>query len=235
MKIIKADNYNDLSKKASIFIAAQMINNCNSILGLATGSTPEGVYQELVKLNKDGVIDFSDITTFNLDEYYGLDSNHPQSYKYYMQENLFGSVNIKQENINIPDGSTDNPVEECKRYERLIKQAGGIDLQLLGIGQNGHIGFNEPQDIFQQETQLVDLTENTIEVNQRFFEAKEEVPKQAITMGINTIMQAKSILLIASGKDKKEIIEKVINGPVTPHVPASALQFHANATIMYCD
>ncbi|MDR1209759.1 MAG: glucosamine-6-phosphate deaminase [Clostridiales bacterium] len=235
MKIIKTSGYQDLSKKAAIFIAAQMIHNPRSTLGLATGSTPEGVYAELAALRIGGVIDFADITTFNLDEYYGLPPFHPRSYRYYMREKLFQYVNIKEENIHIPDGSTDDAAAECARYEKAIRKAGGIDLQLLGIGRNGHIGFNEPSDSFARETYLVDLTEDTLEANARFFAKGEEMPKKAISMGINTIMQARGILLIACGEDKKEALRRMIEEPVTPMAPASVLQFHRHATIMYCD
>lgn len=235
MRVIKTANYEELSKKAAIVIAAQMIGNPQSVLGLATGSTPEGVYAELVKLNKDGMIDFEQITTFNLDEYYGLPQEHEQSYHYYMKEKLFKFINIKEENIHIPTGYTNNPEKECEEYENLIQQLGGIDLQILGIGRNGHIGFNEPSDCFAAKTSLVDLQEDTLKANQRFFSTRDEVPKQAISMGINTIMQAKSILLLANGAEKKDALDKLINQPVTPQVPASVLQFHPNAIIMYCD
>lgn len=235
MKIIKTSNYLELSQKAATFIALQMIHNPRCSLGLATGSTPIGLYKELVKLYESGIIDFEYIKTFNLDEYYGLSKDHPQSYYYFMKEKLFQYVNMKEENIHIPDGSTAHPEEECNRYEKRIKENGGIDLQLLGIGRNGHIGFNEPSDTFTQKTSLVDLTEDTLDANQRFFDNREEMPQNAISMGINTIMQAKSILLIANGADKKEALEKTINQPVTPYVPASVLQFHRHATIMYCD
>jgi len=235
MRIIKTSSHLELSQKAAIFIAAQMIRNPQSVLGFATGSTPEELYAELVTLCIGKIVDFSEITTFNLDEYYGLSNDHPQSYHYYMQEKLFQYVNIRPENVNIPDGSTSDPVRECERYEKLIHQAGGIDLQLLGIGRNGHIGFNEPADFFSGQTALVDLTEDTLEANRRFFDTKEEMPKQAISMGINTIMQAKNILLIASGADKKEALEKMANQPVTPQMPASVLQFHRHVTIMYCE
>ena len=235
MKVIKAKNYMDLSKKAAIIMAAQVINNPRSVLGLATGSTPEGLYLELANLSKEGLLDFEEIKTFNLDEYYGLTSEHPQSYHHFMREKLFQYINIKDENIHIPDGSTTNPEEECNRYEDMIRQSGGIDLQLLGIGRNGHIGFNEPSTDFSNQTDLVNLTEDTIEANQRFFETKDEVPKKAISMGIKTIMQAKKVLLIASGADKKDALERTINQPVTPEVPASILQFHPDVTILYCD
>lgn len=235
MRVIKTSSYQEMSQRAAIVIAAQIVKNPTSVMGFATGSTPEGLYEELIKMGKDGAVDFSGITTFNLDEYYGLKGDHPQSYRYFMQEKLFQHININQENIHMPDGSTSDPAAECKNYEAAIESAGGVDLQLLGIGGNGHIGFNEPSDAFSTATKLVDLTEETLNANQRFFESREEVPKQAISMGINTIMKAKSILLIASGKDKQEAVEKMINGPVTPQVPASILQYHPDVTVIYCD
>ena len=235
MRVVKTSNYSELSQTAAIFIAAQMLRKQHSVLGLATGSTPEGLYSELVSLGDRKIIDFSEIRTFNLDEYYGLTKDHPQSYYYYMREKLFNYVNVKEENTHIPDGSAADPAEECERYENLIRQAGGIDLQLLGIGRNGHIGFNEPDDCFSQKTCLVDLTEDTLEANKRFFKSKEEMPGQALSMGINTIMQAKSILLVANGASKKAALDKMMNQPVTPQMPASVLQFHHNVTVMYCD
>lgn len=235
MNVLKVANYSDLSKKAAIFIAAQMIRNPKSVLGFATGSTPEGLYSELVALNNDGTISFEHITTFNLDEYYGLSGDHPQSYHTFMYEKLFSHVDINPGNIHIPRGDTGDPWGECERYESCIETAGGIDLQLLGIGRNGHIGFNEPSECFARKTNLTDLTESTLEANKRFFQTRDEMPKQAISMGINTIMRAKTILLVANGTDKMDALDKMINHPVTPQVPASVLQFHRHATIMYCE
>lgn len=235
MQLIKAANYEDLSKKAATIIAAQIIEKADSVLGFATGSTPEGTYRELANMCSNKLISFENIRSFNLDEYYGLPSDHPQSYKYYMNQNLFSKVNIKAENANVPNGSAPDPNEECKRYENAIKAAGGLDLQLLGIGRNGHIGFNEPGDRFEQWTHLVELTEDTLDANKRFFDKIEDVPKKAISMGINTIMNAEKVLLIANGKDKTDALEKMLYQPVTPNLPASVLQFHRCATVIYCD
>ncbi|EOD00144.1 glucosamine-6-phosphate deaminase [Caldisalinibacter kiritimatiensis] len=232
MKIIIVDDYKAMSKKAAIIIANQIILKPNSVLGLATGSTPLGTYNELVELHKEGIIDFSQVTTFNLDEYYDLSPDNTNSYHYYMMNNLFQYINIDLENTNIPNGITEDIDKECESYDQKIIQAGGLDLQLLGIGANGHIGFNEPNIKFESKTHLVGLDEKTINDNSRFFENKELVPKKAITMGIKNIMQARSILLLASGIDKADAIEKTVHGSITPKVPASVLQLHPNATLI---
>ena len=228
MRIIVCQNYEEVSKKAAQMILSQVTLKPNSVLGLATGSTPIGMYENLVKLNKSGDIDFSEVRTFNLDEYYKLPITNSQSYHYFMQENLFNHINISPKNIHIPNGMTDNVEEECERYEDAIKDAGGIDIQVLGIGHNAHIGFNEPTISFEKGTHLVDLTPSTIEANARFFETIDDVPKEAYTMGIGTIMQAKCVLVLATGAGKKEIVKKSFLGDVTPQVPASILQFHPN-------
>ena len=235
MKVLRASNYQDLSQKAATLIAAQIIRKPDSVLGLATGSTPEGVYTELIAMNKQGGIDFAGVSTLNLDEYYGLPGEHPQSYYYYMRQKLFDHVNLNPGNTHLPSGVASDAQQECKRFEELIQRLGGIDLQLLGIGRNGHIGFNEPGESFPPVTHLTDLTEDTLDANARFFAPGEEVPTQAISMGIGTIMRAKSILLIASGPGKKWALDKTINAPVTPQVPASVLQFHPDVTIIYCE
>jgi len=235
MKVIKAMSYADLSKKAAIVMAAQIIRNPKSVLGFATGSTPLGAYAELARMFADGAVDFSGIVSFNLDEYYGLAAAHPQSYHYYMRQNLFSHVNINPDNIRIPNGVAVDPEQECAEYEQSIQDAGGIDFQLLGIGRNGHIGFNEPGEIFTDKTHLTYLASDTLSANSRFFGPGEKMPTQAISMGIGTIMRAKSILLIASGADKADALSKMINGPVTPQMPASALQYHRDAIVMYCD
>ncbi|MCL2342975.1 MAG: glucosamine-6-phosphate deaminase [Firmicutes bacterium] len=235
MNVIKARDYTDLSKKAAVIIAAQMIRKPGSVLGFATGSTPEGTYRELADLNAAGVIDFSEITTFNLDEYFGLPGTHPQSYLYFMKDKLFNHVNMRPEAIHVPDGVAENPAASCAAYEQGIREAGGIDLQLLGIGRNGHIGFNEPDTAFADETHVVTLTESTKIANSRLFGPGEQVPDQAVTMGIGTIMRARSILLIANGSEKQEILDQALNGPVTPEIPASALQYHKRVTVIYCD
>jgi len=235
MKIIKASDYSSLSKKAAALIAAQIVRDPRSVLGLATGSTPEGVYAELIALCGQGVIDFADVATVNLDEYYGLPAEHPQSYDYYMRKKLFDHVNISRDSRHLPGGMASDPEEECLRYERLIEQLGGIDLQLLGIGRNGHIGFNEPGESFPSRTHLTDLSEDTLAANSRFFGPGEKVPTQALSMGIGTIMRAKSILMIASGPDKTWALNQTIDGPVTPKVPASVLQYHPDVTVIYCE
>ncbi len=232
MKIIKTENYDMMSRKAANIIAAQIINKSNSVLGLATGSTPIGTYKRLIEMYKEGDLDFIDIKTANLDEYKGLTKDNDQSYYYFMFNNLFKDVNIDIENTNIPDGTEPDSKKECERYEKVISDLGGIDLQLLGLGHNGHIGFNEPQDDFVKTTQCVNLQESTIEANKRFFNDVTEVPKQAYTMGIGTIMKAKKILLIVNGEGKADILEKVVNGPITPKVPASILQLHPDVTIV---
>ena len=232
MRIYKAKDYNEMSRKAANIISAQIIMKPDAVLGLATGSSPIGTYKQLIDWYNKGDLDFSEIRSVNLDEYKGLDASNPQSYAYFMRHNLFDSVNIKLENTNIPNGLETDIEKECTRYNNIIKSLGGIDLQLLGIGNNGHIGFNEPGDCFAKETHPVRLTENTIAANARFFSSVEEVPKYAISTGIKNIMQAKRILLIASGSAKAEALFSTICGPITPAVPASILQLHENVTIV---
>ncbi len=232
MRVFTVKNYEEMSKKAADIIAAQMITKPNSVLGLATGSTPIGTYQELIRRNKEGVIDFSEIRTANLDEYKGLTADNDQSYAYFMRDNLFNHVNIDLSNTNIPNGTEEDAEKECSRYDAVIDALGGVDLQLLGIGNNGHIGFNEPADAFASGTHCIKLTEDTISVNSRFFEKIEDVPQYAYTMGVRNIMQAKAILLIASGEAKADAMYKTICGPITPQVPASVLQLHPNVFIV---
>lgn len=232
MKIVKATDYKDMSRKAANIISAQVIMKPDCVLGLATGSTPIGTYEKLVKRYKKGDLDFSQVKTVNLDEYKGLTRDNDQSYYYFMHEHLFNHVNIPEESTNVPDGTASDGDSECVRYEALIRELGGQDLQLLGLGHNGHIGFNEPSDSFAKTTHCVDLQERTIEANKRFFASADDVPKQAYTMGIGTIMQAKKILIIASGEDKADIIRDAFFGPVTPRVPASILQFHPDVTLV---
>lgn len=232
MKLYRAMDYNDMSRKAANIISAQVIMKPNCVLGLATGSTPVGIYKQLIEWYSKGDLDFSRVKTANLDEYKGLTKENDQSYYHFMRENLFCHVNINEANTNIPDGTETDASKEAARYEETIKELGGIDLQLLGLGHNGHIGFNEPSDIFTRDTHIVDLQESTIEANKRFFDTIEEVPKQAYTMGIGTIMSAKKILLVVSGEDKAEILHDVITGPVSPRVPASILQLHPDVIIV---
>ena len=234
MRIIVTKNYDEMSKVAANIIAAQMILKPNSVLGLATGSTPIGTYKELIKKNEEGVIDFSDITTVNLDEYKDLPITHDQSYYYFMNDNLFNHVNINKERTFLPNGNAENVQEECARYEALIQSVGGADIQLLGLGHNGHVGFNEPSDNFAKMTYCVTLTERTIEANKRFFESADDVPRQAITMGVGTIMSAKKLLLVVSGADKADALMKCITGPITPNVPGSIIQLHPDVTVV-CD
>ena len=232
MIIYRAKDYKDMSRKAANIISAQVIMKPNCTLGLATGSTPVGIYDQLTEWYKKGDLDFSAVHSVNLDEYRGLPKENDQSYYYFMHKNLFDRVNIRSENTNVPNGMEPDAEKECRRYEKLIADLGGIDLQLLGLGHNGHIGFNEPGEAFEKETHCVDLQERTIEANKRFFESADEVPRQAYTMGIKTIMQAKKILVAVSGEDKAEIVKKAFFGPVTPTVPASILQMHNDVTVV---
>ena len=234
MKIITANNYNDLSRKAANIISAQVILKPHCVLGLATGSTPIGTYKQLIDWYKKGDIDFSNVTSVNLDEYCGISGENPQSYRYFMNTNLFDHININKEKTYVPNGLASDYEEECLRYDNLINDLGGIDLQLLGIGHNGHIGFDEPDIAFEKTTHIVDLDQTTIEANSRFFQTIDEVPKQAITMGIKSIMHARHVLLVANGKDKEEIIHKALFGPITPDVPASILQLHPDLTVVQC-
>ena len=232
MKIYKAKDYKDMSRKAANIISAQVIMKPNCVLGLATGSTPIGTYDQLVEWYNKGDLDFSEVTTVNLDEYKGLPRTNDQSYYYFMHQHLFDRVNIDPERTNVPNGMEPDAEKECGRYEELIRSLGCVDLQLLGLGHNGHIGFNEPGEAFEKETHCVDLTESTIEANKRFFASADDVPKQAYTMGIKTIMQAKKILIVVNGENKADIVERAFFGPVTPEVPASILQLHNDVTLV---
>ena len=232
MKIYKAKDYKDMSRKAANIISAQVIMKPNCVLGLATGSTPIGTYHQLVEWYNKGDLDFSEVTTVNLDEYKGLPRTNDQSYYYFMHQHLFDRVNIDPERTNVPNGMEPDAEKECGRYEELIRSLGGVDLQLLGLGHNGHIGFNEPGEAFEKETHCVDLTESTIQANKRFFASADDVPKQAYTMGIKTIMQAKKILIVVNGENKADIVERAFFGPVTPEVPASILQLHNDVTLV---
>ena len=232
MKIYKAKNYRDMSRKAANIISAQVIMKPNAVLGLATGSTPLGIYAQLIEWYKKGDLDFSEVTTVNLDEYKGLTKDNEQSYYRFMCENLFNHINIDKKNVNIPDGTQEVSEIECMRYNNIIRSVGGIDMQLLGIGGNGHIGFNEPGCAFETETHCVKLAESTIEANSRFFNSLDEVPKYAYTMGIKSIMQAKKILLVASGSNKAQAVYDAICGPVSPKNQASILQMHNDVTIV---
>ena len=232
MRVYRAKDYKDMSRKAANIISAQIILKPNSVLGLATGSTPIGTYSQLVEWYKKGDLDFSEVTSVNLDEYKGLPGTNEQSYYYFMHQHLFDRVNIDPERTNVPNGMESDAEKECGRYEELIRSLGGVDLQLLGLGHNGHIGFNEPGEAFEKETHCVNLTESTIEANKRFFTSADDVPKQAYTMGIKTIMQAKKILIVVNGENKADIVERAFFGPVTPEVPASILQLHNDVTLV---
>ncbi len=232
MKIHVVEDYRQLSLKAATLVAGQVNMKPNAVLGLATGSTPEGMYSELVRLFHAGAVDFSEVVTFNLDEYVGLDSSHPQSYHYYMHHHLFNHVNIPAGNIHIPSGNAADMAAFCREYDQKIAAAGGIDLQILGIGVNGHIGFNEPGESLSVGTHLIELSRETIEANSRFFDSADEVPRQAVTMGMGSIMKARRILLLASGKSKAKAIRETVCGRVTPQVPASFLQLHRRAILI---
>lgn len=232
MKLVRAKDYLDMSRKAANIITAQIIMKPDSVLGLATGSSPVGIYKELQERYEKGDLDFSKIKTVNLDEYRGLSGDHPQSYRYFMNQHLFNVVNIAIENTYVPNGLAEDPEKGSAEYIKIINSLGGVDLQLLGIGNNGHIGFNEPGTPFGLEVHCVNLTDDTIEANKRFFDKKEDVPKQAYTMGIKTIMHAKKILLILSGESKADAIAKAVLGPITPDLPASILQLHNDVTII---
>lgn len=232
MRIYRTKDFSDMSRKAANIVSAQVILKPNCVLGLATGSTPEGIYKQLVEWYQKGDLDFSEVSSVNLDEYKGLTPDNDQSYYYYMNHHLFSHINIKKENTHLPNGMAKDDDAECARYNEVIRSMGGVDLQILGIGPNGHIGFNEPGDAFQKETHCVALTESTIEANARFFANKEDVPKFAFSMGIQTIMQSKKILLVASGENKADALQKAVYGPITPSVPASILQLHNNVVIV---
>lgn len=232
MNIIKVKDYDEMSKKACEWLIEKMGKLEAPVLGLATGSTPEGLYDRLIEAYKQGDVTFKDTTTFNLDEYVGLSENDPQSYHFYMHERFFKHIDIKPENTYLPKGDAHNLEEETKRYEQLIKDAGGVDVQLLGIGTNGHIAFNEPGISFDSRTQVVDLTESTIKANSRFFNSMDDVPTQAVTMGIESILESDEIVMLVSGESKAEALAQVINGEVTEDCPATVLQQHENVTII---
>ena len=232
MKIIKAKDYNDMSRKAANIIAAQVSMKPDCVLGLATGSTPIGTYARLVEQYEQGDLDFSGVTTVNLDEYKGLNRENDQSYYYFMHDHLFSKVNIDLKRTFLPDGMEPDAQKACQDYDRVIAAAGGVDIQLLGLGHNGHIGFNEPGEVFKAQTHCVDLTESTIAANKRFFASEEEVPRQAYTMGIKTIMQAKKILMVVSGADKAGIVKEAFFGAITPKVQASVLQLHKDVILV---
>lgn len=232
MRIIKVKDYQELSLTAARLIASQVLLKENSVIGLATGSTPEGMYKELVKMYENNLVNFESVISFNLDEYVGLEENHKESYSYYMKDRLFSHVNINKDNIHIPNGNSTDIEEECKNYEKLIEEQGGIDMQILGIGRNGHIGFNEPDVKFEAVTHVVELDDQTRKDNSRFFNSIEEVPTKAISMGIKRIMQSKKIILMAYGVEKADAIYGMIHGKIDPKLPASVLQLHPDVTVI---
>ena len=232
MRIIHAKDYEDMSRKAANIIAAQVISKPDCVLGLATGSTPIGAYKRLVELYEQGDLDFSQVSTYNLDEYRGLSHDDVQSYHYFMADNLFNHVNIDINNTHVPDGSNPDADAACAEYDRMVEEAGYTDLQLLGIGNNGHIGFNEPDTCFSKGTHCVDLTESTIEANSRLFDSIDDVPRQAYTMGDQTIMNSRMVLLVANGEKKAQAIHDMCFGPISPSCPASILQLHPNCVVV---
>ena len=230
MRVIRVAGKEEMGKEAAAVIAAGMRAKPHYVLGLATGSTPIALYQELIRLHKDEGLDFSTTITFNLDEYIGLPPTHDQSYRYFMNEQLFDHVNINKANTHVPDGLAEDIEAHCQAYEIMIEDVGGIDCQVLGIGSNGHIAFNEPGSSLASRTRALDLTENTIKDNSRFFEKIEDVPTRAVTMGIGTILEAENILFLANGANKVGATAAALEGPVTVKVPASALQLHPDVT-----
>jgi len=232
MRIHQYDNAQQVGQAAAILIGAQLLTKPDAVLGLATGSTPIPTYQELIRLYQAGVLDFSKVTTFNLDEYCQLPPQHPCSYRHFMRQELFSHINLPAENQHIPDGNAVDLSAECAAYDQAILRAGGIDLQLLGIGRNGHIGFNEPSDQFVYGCHVVHLTQSTIEDNRRFFKREEDMPRQAVSLGVGSIMNAKSALLIATGKDKAEAVRKAILEDIDPSTQASILRTHPNVIFL---
>ena len=235
MNFIKVKTYDELSARAAAIICGQVALKPNCVLGLATGSSPLGAYAKIAEKYNAGEVDFANVTSINLDEYVGLDGTHDQSYRYFMNNNLFKNINIDLEKTHVPNGCAEDVDAECKAYDALIESVGGIDLQLLGIGLDGHIGFNEPDSVFVAATHPVKLDESTIDANARFFASRDDVPRYAITMGMMSIMQAKKILLIANGESKRAILERAFSGPVDPMVPASILQLHPDVTVIFAE
>ncbi|MBQ7580224.1 MAG: glucosamine-6-phosphate deaminase [Clostridia bacterium] len=234
MRITVCENYDEMSKKAAQLVLAQVTLKPNSVLGFATGSTPLGLYENLSEMCSAGQIDFSNTVSFNLDEYYPIKKDDPNSYNAYMQENLFSKINIKRENAHLLNGETDDPEGECENYERMIGRVGGIDMQILGIGSNGHIGFNEPDSVMYPYTHITHLTESTIKANSRFFSSVDEVPKKALTVGILTILNSKRIILMANGAGKKQVISELLGDGMKLNLPAALLKLHPDVTLI-CD
>lgn len=232
MKLLVVKNYEEMSLEAAKFMANLVNEKPEAVLGLATGGTPVGMYQDLIKMNKEGSVDFSKVTTVNLDEYIGLSGEHKKSYRFFMNDTLFNHINVNKVNTFVPNGLAENIEEECTSYDNKIVELGGIDLQLLGLGGNGHIAFNEPDSTLVVGTHLTGLTQDTIDANARFFKSADEVPKTALTMGLGGIMQAKKILLIASGEGKADAVQAMMSGKITTDCPASMLQMHRDVTVI---
>lgn len=232
MRVYCAADYYHVSRVAANIISAQVIMKPDCVLGLATGSTPIGTYEQLIRWYEKGDLDFSQVHSINLDEYRGLSLENDQSYRYFMNKHLFDSINIDKKNTFVPNGMEEDREKACREYDEIIRAHGGIDMQILGLGHNGHIGFNEPGSAFGKETHCVKLTESTISANARFFASADDVPKEAYTMGIKSIMQAKKIVVIVSGESKKEIVKRAFTGPITPEVPASVLQLHNDVILV---
>jgi glucosamine-6-phosphate deaminase len=232
MRVIIEKDYDSVSKRAAQFVAEIVRNKPDAVLGLATGSTPIGLYKELIRLHREENLDFSKVTTFNLDEYYGLPQDHEQSYHYFMRQNLFEWINVPPENIHVPSGLARDVEAYCENYERMIREAGGIDVQILGIGGDGHIAFNEPGSSLSSRTRLKTLTEETIRDNARFFDRPEDVPRFAITMGVGTILEARKCIMLANGAKKADVVAAAVEGPVTAQITASALQLHPDAIVI---
>ena len=232
MKFIVTENYEAMSRKAAAILAAKVVEKPDCVLGLATGSTPIGTYQNLINWYKSGDLDFSQVKSVNLDEYVGLAPTHDQSYRYFMNTNLFNHINIDPSNTNVPNGLAEDPETACEQYDEIIRSMNGVDIQVLGMGHNGHIAFNEPADHFPMGTHVVDLQESTINANARFFASADEVPRKAMTMGIGSIMAAKQILVVVNGEAKADIVKEAFTGPITPMVPASILQLHPNVIVV---
>lgn len=232
MVICKAKDYKDMSRKAANIISAQVIMKPDCVLGLATGSSPIGTYGQLIDWYNKGDLDFSKVSSVNLDEYRGLGPDHAQSYRYFMNTNFFDHINIDKSRTFVPNGLASDVAKFCEDYDKLIEDMGGVDLQLLGLGRNGHIGFNEPSDVFARGTHCIDLTPSTIDANKRFFESEEDVPRQALTMGIRNIMMAKKIVVVVSGEDKAEALKEAVYGPITPQLPGSILQLHPDVIVI---
>ena len=234
MRLVLCDNYEDLSKRAAKLVTSQMLLKPTSVLGFATGSTPIGLYHNLIQFYQKGELDFSEIVSFNLDEYYPISPKNHQSYRYFMNENLFNHVNLDSKNTFLLSGEAEDVEKECDAYERKIVAYGGIDLQILGIGQNGHIAFNEPEEHLIAKTHMTGLTENTIQANARFFASAADVPTKALTMGMATIMQARKIILLANGKVKHKALTELLGGTMTTQNPSTLLKLHADVVI-FCD